>query len=102
MTRTLAHDVSALPKKVGLPFTISAIFSPTPSFQRRTVAEWLVWDRTDESGNLVFQAPFGARHIAKWPGNRWVWDKHPTVVTMRLREVRGSAAGPWIDVRPPN
>jgi 4-amino-4-deoxy-L-arabinose transferase-like glycosyltransferase len=101
-TRTLRHEVHALPKKkVGLPFTISAIFSPTPSFARRTVVEWLVWDRTDSGGNLVLQAPFDARRAAKWPHEHWVWDRQTTVVTVKVREIHGDETGPWIDVRPP-
>ena len=101
LTRTLGHAVHSLPKKSGLPFTMSAIFSPTSSWARRTVVEWLVWDRTDRDGNLVLQAPFDARRTAKWPHERWVPAPHTQDVTVRVREVRGNESGPWIDVRPP-
>ena len=102
LSRTLEHQVFARRKQSGLPFTISAIFSPTSSWTRRSVVEWLVWDRTDAAGNLVLQAPFDARRMAKWPRGEWVWDRDTTVVTVRVREVRGTTSGPWMDVRPPD
>jgi hypothetical protein len=102
LTRSISHDVHLRRKRTGLPFTISAIFSPTSSWSRRTVVEWLVWDRTTAAGELVFQAPFDARRMANWPRGHWVWDRKTKLVTVRVRTLQGNAPGPWTDVRPPN
>ena len=102
VTRVLSHEVHDLPKKRGLPFTVSAIFSRTDDWKRRTVVEWLVWDETNPNGDLVFQAPFDARRMKKWPGHDWIPARHTNDVTVQVREIQGNATGPWLDVRPPN
>jgi hypothetical protein len=92
---SISHEFHNRRKQKGLPFTISAVFSPTESLKRRTVIEWLVWDRITPDGELVLQTPFDARRMTSWPNGAWEVARKTKDVRVEFRTIGDGASGDW-------